>query len=109
LRDGIQTATCYKPIFGVMGFLQRIANTSVTGCKHAVAFASKRRFVQFYLHQLIHVPEHKHVAVKLHNTVILDKGERRKLAPAVIKSRVLAVILLHRWQKIFHSLGGDTT
>jgi len=64
---------CYPiPVLGIMGLLHRIADTSMTCRKDAFPFASAFHWIQFEIHELIHIFEDQHIAVELHHSIILD-------------------------------------
>lgn len=50
--------------------------------------------VKLQIHQLVHVVQHQHVAIQLHDALIFKQGERPQLAPAVVEAGVVAVFLV---------------
>lgn len=65
--------------------------------------------VEFEVHQLVHVLQHEHVAVQLHDAIVLHEGERRQFAPAVVEARIIAVVLLHGRLQVGDVPLGDAT
>lgn len=95
------------PVLGVMGLLQRVADTGVTCSKDTVTASGELWAIKRNVHQLIHVLKNQHVAVELNNAVILDKAEWSELAPTVVEARVVAVVLGHGRQQVGNALGRD--
>ena len=58
-----ESAVGGDPVFGVMWFLERIADAGVTGCEDAGAFTFETRWIEREIHQFVHVAEDEHVAV----------------------------------------------
>ena len=90
-----------------MRLLEWIADAGMAACKDTVSFALHPGWIELQIHQFVHVLENSHVAVQLDNSVIFDQGERRQLAPAIVKSWVIGEVLRHRRQQVLHSLLGD--
>ena len=63
--------------------------------------------IQFDIHEFVHISENQHVAVQLHNPVILGERERSEFAPAVVKSCIIAIILVYRRQEVIDTLFRD--
>jgi hypothetical protein len=80
------------PVLGIVRLLQRIAHAGVTGRKSPLPRTPHLRRIQLQVHQLVHVPQHQHVAVKLHDPVVADQAKRRELAPAVVEAWVVGVV-----------------
>jgi len=93
------------PLLGIMRLLQGIADTGVTCCEDAVTATGELSTVKRDVHQLVHVLEDEHVAVKLDDTLILDQTEGSELAPAIVETRVVAVVLGHGRQEVGNALG----
>lgn len=53
------------------------------------------RWIELDVHQFIHILEHEHVAVQLHNSLVLNQRKWREFAPAIIESRIIAKILFN--------------
>ena len=96
-----------SPVSGIMRFLQRVAHTRVACSKDPLPLPTQARRVKLEIHQLIHVLQDQHVAVKLHHAVILYQAERRQLGPAVVEARVCRVILPLLREQILSPLLGD--
>ena len=90
-----------------MRFPQRITHTSMTRRKHPVPLPPHLRPIQFQLHQLVHILQHQHVAVQLHDAGVLGEGERGQLRPAVVEARVVAVVLPLGGEEVLDALLGD--
>ena len=86
-------AVLRNPVLRVVRLLQRIAYTCMACRKDLVALTTSARRVEFHLHQLIHIVQDQHVAVQLHDAVIVLEGERCQLTPAVVEARVIGVVL----------------
>lgn len=90
-----------------MRLLQRIARTRVTGREHPVPHPTDLRCIQLDVHQLVHVPQHEHVAVQLDHAVVLDEREGSQFAPAVVEARVVGVVLVHAGEQVLDVLLWD--
>jgi hypothetical protein len=88
--------------------LQGVADAGMAGGEDALARPLKTRRVELEIHQLVHVLADQHVAVELHDAVVLDQAEGRQLGPAVVEARVGRVVLAVLWQEVFGALLGDT-
>lgn len=76
-----------------MLLLQRITNTRMARGENPLPLARQRRRIELHLHQLVHVLHDQHIAIQLHDPVVLDQAERRQLGPAVVEARVGRVVL----------------
>ena len=76
-------------------------------CEDSVPFAFAARRVQLQVHELVHVFENEHVAIKLYDAVIFGQGEGCEFAPAIIETSVIAIVFVYRWEKIVDPLLGD--
>jgi hypothetical protein len=101
-----ERAICHAPILGVMRLLQRITNASVAPCKDPVAGSIHSRRIELNIHQFVHVPENKHIAVQLYDSVILREGKRRHLAPAIVEAGIFAKVLCGGWKQVLDMLLG---
>lgn len=81
------------PILRIMRLLQRIANTSMTSCKHTLPRPRQLRGIELEIHQLVHIVERDHVAIQLDDALILDQREGGQFAPAVVEPHVIGVVL----------------
>ena len=79
----------------------------MTRSENPVAFTMHFWWIKLNVHELVHVSQDKHVAIQLHHSLVLGQREWSQLAPAVIKSRVLAEVLLCGGNKIFDVFFGD--
>jgi hypothetical protein len=77
--------------------------------KHALARSPQRRRIELQLHQLVHVAQHQHVAVELHDALIFGQAERRQLRPAVVEARVVGVVDRDFGEQVGDVLCGDAT
>jgi hypothetical protein len=80
-----------------MRFLQRIANTSMPRGKHSLPLPRHTRGIKLHLHQLIHILQHQHIAIELHDAIIFDQTERRQFRPAVVESRIVGIVDINFW------------
>lgn len=83
-----------------MWLLQWIAYASMTGSEHSTSLTSHARWVQFKIHQLVHILQDEHVTIQLNNALILHKRERREFTPTIVETWIAAVILVYRWEQI---------
>lgn len=90
-----------------MFLLQWITNTRMPRRKNPLPLPSQTGRIKLHLHQLIHILHHQHIAIKLHNTLILSQTERREFGPAVVETWVGAVVFASGGQKVFDALLGD--
>jgi hypothetical protein len=95
------------PVLRVVRLLQRVAYTCMACREDLVALSTSTRRVEFHLHQLIHVVQDQHVAVQLHDAVIVLEGERCQLTPAVVEARVVGVVLRDLGQQVLDMFFGD--
>ena len=79
----------------------------MTRRENPVAFTMHFWWIKLNIHELVHVPQDKHIAVQLHHSLVLGQREWSQLAPAVIKPRVLAEVLLCGGNEIFDVFLGD--
>jgi hypothetical protein len=77
------------------------------GSKDPLPFPRHTRRIQLQLHQLVHVLQGQHVAVELHDALILDQAKRRQLRPAVVESRVVRVVDVDSGQQVLDALLWD--
>lgn len=77
--------------------------------KHFVPLSLTSRSIELNLHELIHILHDHHVAVQLHNPVILLQRKWRELAPAVVEARVVGEIFVDSGKEVFDSLLGNVT
>ena len=76
-------------------------------CKDSVPQTLCARRVKLNFHQFIHVSQYQHVTIQLHHPIVLHKRKWCEFAPAIIESRVVGVILVHRRKKVFDVLFGN--
>src|SRR5271170_3536199 len=86
------------PVFGVMWFLERVTSTSMTRGIHPIPLCFHTWRIKLKFHQLIHIFEHQHVAVQLHNAIIFSQAEWCELAPTIIEARVVGIFFGYRRQ-----------
>lgn len=90
-----------------MRFAQRVTHTRMASCEDALARPAHARRIQLQVHQLVHVLDDQHVAVQLHDALILHQRERGQLAPAVVEADVVGEVFRHRGEEVGHALLGD--
>lgn len=92
-REG---AVLGHPVLGVVGLAQGVADAGVARGEDALGVGptcgGSRAMVQGHGHELVHVLQDQHVAVELHDAVVLGQAEGGELAPAVVEARVVAVV-----------------
>ena len=90
-----------------MRLLQRVTNTRMPCRKHLLSLPLQLRPIELHLHQLVHVLHDQHIAIELHNTVVLDQTKGCEFGPAVVEARVGAVVLAALGQQVLDALRGD--
>lgn len=83
-----------------MGLPGRIANAGMTSSENPRTLAGHTGRIQLDVHQLVHVAENQHIAVQLHDALILGQRERGEFAPAVIEADVIREFLRDRREKV---------
>ena len=81
----------------------------MTSRKYSVPLSLAIRSIELKLHKLIHIPHHHHVAIQLHNPVILLERKGCELAPAVVEARVIGEIFMDGGKEVVDSLFGNFT
>ena len=86
-----------------MRLLHRVADTSVTGRKDAIALSAQAGLVQLEIHELVHVLQDHHVTVEQDDAAVLGQGEERQLGPGLVEPSIVVVeLLVDRRKKVSH-------
>lgn len=81
----------------------------MSSSKDTLALPSHARWVQFQFHQLVHILQSEHVAIKLYHSVILGQTERCKFRPTIVEARVVAIVDMDFGHQIRDVLGWYAT
>jgi hypothetical protein len=76
-------------------------------CEDSIPFPAFAGRIELHFHELVHVLQHQHVAVELHDAVVLLERKGGEFRPAVVEAWVVCEVLLHAGQEIFDVLAGD--
>jgi hypothetical protein len=103
---GCESAVFGNPVLGVMWFLERVAHACVACGEDSVALACHGSGIELEVHELVHVLEHHHVAVELHDAVVFGERKGREFAPAVVEARVVGVVFVDGGKQVLDVLLG---
>lgn len=100
------------PVFGVVWFMEGVADAGVAGGEDAlrgrdIVGLVDLGIVEGEVHEFVHVAEDEHVGVELDDAGVLSQREGHELAPAVVEARVVGVVLAVGGEDVVDALGGD--
>lgn len=95
------------PISRIMRFLQGVTHAGMASGEDPLPLPLQARRVKLEIHQLVHILQDQHVAIQLHDAVILCEAEGRQFGPAVVEARVRRIILPLLRQEVFRALLGN--
>ena len=76
--------------------------------KYFTSLSLTSRSIELNLHKLIHIPHYHHVAVQLHDPVILLQRKGCELTPAVVEARIVGEVFVNCGNEIIDSFFGDS-